>query len=95
MVVKDLIAELQKYNPEAVIAVAFWDKNFMEAHTGLEPSDANWENAVSSFQNDEWHWQGSSFDTLATLIEEEIEKDLAEDPDIIASSGDGDTLRLL
>jgi len=95
MIVKDLIADLQKYNPEAVIAVAFWNKNFMEAHTGLEPSDANWETAVSSFENEEWHWQGSAFDTLATLIEEEIEADLEGDSGVIASSGDGDTLRLL
>lgn len=91
MLVRDIIEDLQQYAPEEEIAVSYWIKTHMEDIADLEPSDANWANAVHRFENEEWHWQRSAFDTLASLIEEEIE----EDPDIIASSGDGDTLRLL
>ena len=91
MIVKDLIANLQAYGLDEEIAVVYWDRFFMEAITGLKPSDVNWENAVERFEHEEWNWQNLAHQTLVSLIEEEIE----EDPDIIASSGDGDTLRII
>ena len=73
MIIKELIADLMKYDPEEEIAVAYWDKDLVSEINDVEVRDAVWSETVSRFESGEWHWQSSANECLVDLIREAIE----------------------
>ena len=74
MKVKDLIEQLQAYDGKQELIVAYWDKETVEGYGSgwggkkdLTLTDDQWEEVVESYENGEWHWQGSAAEDFVEI----------------------------
>jgi arabinogalactan endo-1,4-beta-galactosidase len=81
MKVKDLIEQLQAYDGKQELIVAYWDKETVEGYGSgwggkkdLKLTDDQWEEVVESYENGEWHWQGSAAEDFVEIASRVAEK---------------------
>ena len=51
MLVKYLIHQLKKYNPDDEIIVAYWDKEWFDDQCDIEIADEQWQDIVGDGEN--------------------------------------------
>lgn len=81
MKVKDLIAQLQAYDGEQELIVAYWDKETVEGYgsgwtkkADLSLTDEQWADLVSRYEDGEWSWQSSASADFLDIADEVIGK---------------------
>lgn len=81
MKVKELLAQLEAYDGEQELLVAYWDKETIEdyAYDHLtdeltELTDEQWKQVVSKYQDGEWNFQSYATDLFVDLVEEVLGK---------------------
>jgi hypothetical protein len=80
MKVKDLVEQLESYDGEQELIVAYWDKETVERYGSgwgdtskdLSLTDEDWSLVVERYENGEWHWQGSAGDDFVEIAREVI-----------------------
>lgn len=71
MKVKNLIEQLQTYDPETELAVAYWDKETVENivnHETEAVTDDIWSEIVYRHEDSEWAWQSWAADTFVDIF---------------------------
>jgi hypothetical protein len=70
MRVKDIITQLQAYDPEEEVAVAYWDRETVDSYANeeFEVSDELWVKIVERYENGEWGWQSWAADTFVDIF---------------------------
>jgi hypothetical protein len=81
MKVKDLITQLQAYDGEQELIVAYWDKETVEGYgsgwtkkTDLSLTDDQWTDLVGRYEDGEWSWQSSAADDFLDIANEVVGK---------------------
>ena len=81
MKVKDLLTQLEAYDGEQELIVAYWDKATVEGYgsgwggkTNLKLTDDQWGEVVDSYENGEWHWQGSAAEDFVEIASRVVDK---------------------
>ena len=81
MKVKDLLTQLQAYDGEQELIVAYWDKETVEGYgsgfggkTDLKLTDDQWGEVVDSYENGEWYWQGSAAEDFVEIANRVADK---------------------
>jgi hypothetical protein len=82
MKVRELVSQLQLgYLPDDEVIVAYWDKETIERYgsgwggkTDLKLTDDQWGEVVNSYENGEWHWQGSAAEDFVEIASRVAEK---------------------
>jgi hypothetical protein len=72
MKVKTLIEQLQEYDGEDNLIVAYWDKETVEGYGAPKMTKGDWEYVVDLYEDGEWHWQGSAGDDFVELARKSI-----------------------
>ena len=79
MRVKDLIEQLQAYDGEQELIVAYWDKATVEGYgsgwtkeVDLSLTDEQWFDVVARYEDGEWSWQSSAADDFLDLAKEVV-----------------------
>ena len=79
MRVKDLITQLQAYDGEQELIVAYWDKATVEGYgsgwtkeVDLSLTDEQWFDVVARYEDGEWSWQSSAADDFLDIAKEVI-----------------------
>jgi hypothetical protein len=72
MKVSELIEELQTYNPETELIVAYWDKETIEGYGAPTMTQEHWSEVVFSYENGEWFWQGSASEDFVEIAEKVV-----------------------
>ena len=79
MKVKDLITQLQAYDGEQELIVAYWDKETVEGYGSgwtkeidLSLTDDQWTDLVGRYEDGEWSWQSSAADDFLDIAKEVI-----------------------
>jgi len=77
--VKDLITQLQAYDGEQELIVAYWDKATVEGYgsgwtkeVDLSLTDEQWFDVVARYEDGEWSWQSSAADDFLDIAKEVI-----------------------
>lgn len=77
MKVKELLAQLEAYNGEEELIVAYWDKSSIEDQNYnheenelLTLTDEQWGQVVKRYQDGEWVFQSSASELFTDLIDE-------------------------
>jgi hypothetical protein len=81
MKVKDLLTQLEAYDGEQELIVAYWDKATVEGYgsgwggkSNLKLTDDQWGEVVDSYENGEWHWQGSAAEDFVEIASRVADK---------------------
>lgn len=79
MKVKDLVEQLQAYDGEQELIVAYWDKETVEGYgsgwtkeVDLSLTDEQWFDVVAKYEDGEWSWQSSAADDFLDLAKEVV-----------------------
>lgn len=72
MKVKDLLEQLEAYEPDTELIVAYWDKETVEGYGAPTLSETQWGLVVQAYQDGEWHWQGSAGDDFVEIAEKVV-----------------------
>lgn len=72
MKVKDLLEQLEAYEPETELIVAYWDKETVEGYGAPTLSETQWGLVVEAYEDGEWHWQGSAGDDFVEIAEKVV-----------------------
>lgn len=67
MKVKDLVRQLEAYDGEDELIVAYWDKEIITMYGAPDLTDSEWGEVVESYQNGEWFWQSSAAEDFVEL----------------------------
>ena len=70
MKVKTLIEQLQEYDGEQELIVAYWDKETVEGYGAPKMTDLDWSAVIDRYDDGEWHWQGSAGDDFVQIAHE-------------------------
>jgi hypothetical protein len=70
MKVKTLIEQLQEYDGEQELIVAYWDKETVEGYGAPKMKDLDWSAVIDRYDDGEWHWQGSAADDFVQIAHE-------------------------
>jgi hypothetical protein len=80
MKVKDLIAQLETYDGDTDLIVAYWDKETIEGYVSgwgeqdrFVMTDAQWSDVVFTYEDGEWHFQGSAASDFAEIAKAVVE----------------------
>ena len=57
MKVKELVKQLEAYDGEDELIVAYWDKNIITMYGAPDLTDEEWEKVVDTYENGEWYFQ--------------------------------------
>jgi hypothetical protein len=68
--VKTLIEQLQEYDGEQELIVAYWDKETVEGYGAPKMTDLDWSAVIDRYDDGEWHWQGSAGDDFVQIAHE-------------------------
>ena len=75
MKVQDLLEQLEAYEPETELIVAYWDKETIESYGAPTMNEDQWKQVVEDYEDGEWHWQGSAGDDFVEIAEKVIATD--------------------
>lgn len=81
MKVKELIEDLQnRYNPEAELIVAYWDRETVEGFLGEGGtlSEETWNSFVGSYDEDNYSWSSSAAESFVEVLERELDEHIWE-----------------
>ncbi len=67
MKVKDLVKQLEAYDGENELIVAYWDKEIISMYGGPDLTDDEWGEVVESYEDGEWHWQSSAAEDFVEI----------------------------
>jgi hypothetical protein len=77
MKVKHLIEQLQRYEPDTDLLVAYWDKDCIEGYISgwgeadrLLLTNEQFEEVCDRYEDGEWHFQSSAADDFADIARE-------------------------
>lgn len=78
MKVSQLIKQLEQYEPDDDLIVAYWDRETIEDYDYLKISKEDWSYVVEKYEDGEWFWQGAASDQFLDLVEDVLrERDKA------------------
>ena len=77
MQVKELLAQLEEYDPETELIVAYWDKETIEGYGNPKLTDDQWSQVVFKYENGEWYWQSSAAEDFEGIVADVVDS-LAE-----------------
>jgi len=69
MKVSALIEQLQTYNSETEVIVAYWDKEQIESYGAPTMTEEQWSDVIESYENGEWFWQSSAAEDFVEIAE--------------------------
>ncbi len=69
MKVSQLLEQLRDYEPDTELIVAYWDKETIEGYGAPTMTEDQWGEVVSSYEDGEWHWQGSASEDFVEIAE--------------------------
>jgi hypothetical protein len=73
MKVKELLEQLEAYEPDTELIVAYWDKATVEGYqNGLFITDEQWSDVVETYENGEWHFQGSAAEDFVEIAQQVV-----------------------
>jgi hypothetical protein len=79
MKVKDLIEQLESYDGEDELIVAYWDKKIIELYgsgLGEKPdltlTDEQWSEVIESYENGEWYFQSSAAEDFVEIAQKVV-----------------------
>lgn len=67
MKVKELVKQLEAYDGEDELIVAYWDKNIITMYGAPDLTDSEWREVVSTYENGEWHFQSSAAEDFVEI----------------------------
>ena len=75
--VKELITQLETYDGDTELIVAYWDKETVEGYgsgwtkkVDLSLTDEQWFDVVAKYEDGEWSWQSSAADDFLDIARE-------------------------
>jgi len=73
MRVKELLEQLEKYQPDDELIVAYWDRETVEGYEeDLLLTLDQWSDVVFQYENREFYWQNSAAEDFVELAREAV-----------------------
>lgn len=69
MKVAKIREQLEAYDGEDELIIAYWDKNIITMYGAPDLTDSEWGEVVSSYENGEWFWQSSAAEDFVEIAQ--------------------------
>ena len=68
MKVSDIIKDLEAYNPDEELVVAYWDKESIEQILDQGIADSKWVDVVDEHEGRAHYWVSLAYDSIVEII---------------------------